>query len=259
MHDTPWFTVEQIDAQTYAISEYGHWEQVHSYLLLGETCAALIDTGLGIDNIKQVTDSLTDLPIKVLTTHVHWDHIGGHQHYKELYVHAGDADWLRRGIPLPLEVVRRDLLKEPVTRTLPEGFDVAQYVPYTGEPTAELQDGDRIKLGGRTLQILHTPGHSPGHICVYEAERGYLYTGDLLYKGTLYAFYPSTDPVEFAASIERLTKLEGVRRLLPAHNELHIPVELLGETDAAFKELRAKGLLHQGTGLHDFGDVQIKL
>jgi len=47
-----WFTVQRIDDQTYAISEYGHWEKVHSFLLMGEERAALIDTGLGIDNIR---------------------------------------------------------------------------------------------------------------------------------------------------------------------------------------------------------------
>lgn len=63
-----WFTVQGLDSKTFAISEYGHWEKVHSFLLLGETRAALIDTGLGIDSIKRITDQLTDLPIIVLTT-----------------------------------------------------------------------------------------------------------------------------------------------------------------------------------------------
>lgn len=51
-----WFTVQLIDSKTYAISEYGHWEKVHSFLLIGEEKAVLIDTGLGIDNIKRITD-----------------------------------------------------------------------------------------------------------------------------------------------------------------------------------------------------------
>ena len=62
-----WFTVNQIDNITFVISEYGHWEKVHSYLLIGEVKAALIDTGLGIDNIKRITNQLTNLPIIVLT------------------------------------------------------------------------------------------------------------------------------------------------------------------------------------------------
>lgn len=58
-----WFTVTQIDNNSFAISEYGDWEKVHSFLLIGEEKAALIDTGLGIDNIKRITDQLTSLPI----------------------------------------------------------------------------------------------------------------------------------------------------------------------------------------------------
>src|SRR5699024_4789813 len=108
-----WFTVEQIDEKTFAISEYGHWEKVHSYLLIGEKKAGLIDTGLGIDNIKRVTDQLTDLPIIVLTTHVHWDHIGSHGEFEHIYVHQDDEDWLRNGIKgLSIEQIRKDVSRD---------------------------------------------------------------------------------------------------------------------------------------------------
>jgi glyoxylase-like metal-dependent hydrolase (beta-lactamase superfamily II) len=94
-----WFTVQQIDHSTYAISEYGHWEKVHSFLLIGEHNASLIDTGNGIDNIKRVVDQLTDLPIIVITTHVHWDHIGSHGQFDEIYVHEAEMNWLLEGMP----------------------------------------------------------------------------------------------------------------------------------------------------------------
>ena len=58
-----WFTVEKIDSQTFAISEYKHWEETHCYLLCGEESAVLIDTGLGVSNIREIVDSLTKLPI----------------------------------------------------------------------------------------------------------------------------------------------------------------------------------------------------
>lgn len=76
--DAAWFTVLKLDETTFAISEYGHWEKVHSFLLIGTERAALIGTGLGSDNTKRMTDQLTDLHIIVLTTHVHADHIGNH-------------------------------------------------------------------------------------------------------------------------------------------------------------------------------------
>ena len=75
-----WFTVEQIDSRTFAISEYRHWEETHCYLLCGMDKALLIDTGLGVANIREAVDELTDLPVTAVTTHVHWDHIGGHGH-----------------------------------------------------------------------------------------------------------------------------------------------------------------------------------
>ena len=55
-------------------SEYGHWEEPHSYLLLGEERAVIIDTGLGVADIRKKVEQLTDLPVSVVTTHVHWDH-----------------------------------------------------------------------------------------------------------------------------------------------------------------------------------------
>lgn len=71
-----WFTIKIIDDVTYAISEYAHWEKVHSYLFIGTTHTLLKDTGLGIGNIKSEIDLLTNLPIKVVTTHAHWDYTG---------------------------------------------------------------------------------------------------------------------------------------------------------------------------------------
>jgi len=76
-----WFAVEEIDNDTFAISEYRHWEETHCYLLLGTESAILIDTGLGISNIRNIVDHLTSLPVMVVTTHVHWDHIGGHKYF----------------------------------------------------------------------------------------------------------------------------------------------------------------------------------
>ena len=66
-----WFTVEVIDDNTFAISEYKHWEETHCYLMCGTEKAVLIDTGLGVSNIRSVVDSLTTLPIMAVTTHAY--------------------------------------------------------------------------------------------------------------------------------------------------------------------------------------------
>ena len=86
-----WFHVACIDPQTFVISEYRHPEEPHCYLLCGETEAVLIDTGLGISDLRAIVDSLTRLPLTVLTTHVHWDHIGAHRLFARFAVHEASG------------------------------------------------------------------------------------------------------------------------------------------------------------------------
>jgi len=88
------------------------------------------------------------------------------------------------------------------------------------EPTHILFDNEIINLGNRELQVIHTSGHSPGHICLYEKEWGYLFSGDLLYKKTLFAFYQNTNPKDFYKSIVRISKIDYIDRVLPGHNEI---------------------------------------
>ena len=141
---------------------------------------------------------------------------------------------------------------------LPEDFDVSRYTLFQGHPARVLRDGDRIELGGRTLEVLHTPGHSPGHMCFWEAERGYLFSGDLVYRGTLFACYPSTNPEEYLSSLERTACLPR-ERLLPAHHALDIGPELLGRVRDAFRGLKEQGKLRHGGGTFDYGEWAVRL
>lgn len=109
--DNNWFTIEQIDRDTFSISEYKHWEETHCYLLCGEKYAILIDTGLGVSNISRIVDSLTKLPVMTVTTHVHWDHIGGHKYFDNIAVHEAEKDWLSVRFPIPLQVVKNNLTR----------------------------------------------------------------------------------------------------------------------------------------------------
>lgn len=251
-----WFTVEEIDDSTFAISEYKHWEETHCYLVCGTDKAVLIDTGLGVANIKAVVESLTDLPVTVLTTHAHWDHIGGHAFFENIAIHEHDASWLTSGFPIPLNAVKAELAKKPCD--FPDAFSLDNYEIYQGTPGMILHDGDVIDLGNRTLQVVHTPGHSPGHCCFYEPKRKYLYTGDLIYRGCLDAFYPSTDPAAFYESVLKVQRLE-VERLLPGHHQLDIPVSLVDDIEEGFRKLEDDGLLAQGSGLFDIGAFQIRI
>lgn len=251
-----WFTAEEIDRETFAVGEYRHWEETHCYLVCGKERALLIDTGLGVSDIGAAVRRLTALPVTVVTTHVHWDHIGGHRYFSDIAVHEAEKDWLSVRFPLPLEVVKQNLLRNPCD--FPDDFSADDYRIFCGSPQRLLRDGDCFDLGGRKLYAVHTPGHSPGHCCFYEPARKYLYSGDLIYAGCLDAFYPSADPRLFFESVKKVRALE-ISRILPGHHRLSVSVTLIDEIEKAFGSLADKGRLAQGGGLFDFGEFRIHI
>ena len=250
-----WFTIERVDEETYIISEYRHWEETHCYLLNGAEYSLLIDTGLGICNIHDEIIKLTDKPVIAVATHIHWDHIGGHEYFPDFYAHENELDWLNGKFPLTAEQVK-DMVVDRCD--LPEGYDVSKYKLFRGNPTRVLKDNDMIDIGGRSIRVRHTPGHSPGHLCFWEGERGYLFTGDLVYKDILFAYYPSTDPGAYLNSLERISALP-VKRVFPAHHSLDIQPEILARMRDAFRQLRDEGKLHHGSGTFDYGDWGVRL
>lgn len=250
-----WFTIDKIDGDTWCISEYRHWEETHCYLLNGAERSLLIDTGLGICNIHDEVARLTQKPIVAVATHIHWDHIGGHWYFPEFYAHGAELDWLQGGFPLSIETIREMVLDrcDP-----PKEFDISGYALFQGTPARILKDGDTIDLGGRVVEVLHTPGHSPGHMCFWEENRGFLFTGDLVYKDTLFAYYPSTDPDAYLGSLERISELP-MQRVFPAHHSLEIGPEIVFRMRDAFRTLKEKGLLHHGSGTHAYEDWAVWL
>lgn len=251
-----WFSVKPIDADTYAISEPRHWEEPHSYLLCGLEQALLIDTGLGVADMGAEVRRQTKLPVLAAVTHAHWDHIGGLGCFARTAVHEAEASWLSGQFPLPPQAVRANLMARPCH--FPEGFSPREYRVYSGGAGELLRDGETIDLGGRQVQVLHTPGHSPGHCCFYEAARGFLFAGDLLYAGCLDAFYPTTDPQQFARSVEKVRTLP-VRRILPGHHRLDLPTDFAARVGDAWQSLARRGLLYQGSGRFSFDGFQIHL
>ncbi len=250
-----WFTTDQIDEETYIISEYRHWEETHCYLLNASDHSLLIDTGLGICNIADEVRKLTDKPVIAVATHIHWDHIGGHHYFPDFYAHENELNWLSGAFPLTMEQIRGMVVDRC---DLPEGYDVNNYQFFQGKPTRVLQDKDIIDLKDRCLDVLHTPGHSPGHLCFWEKERGYLFTGDLVYKDMLLAYYPSTDPEAYLTSLERVSALP-VKQVFPAHHTLEIQPEILFRMRNAFRQLQDEGKLHHGNGTFDYGDWAVWL
>ncbi len=250
-----WFTIDKIDSVTYIISEYRHPEETHCYLLMGNERCLLIDTGLGICDIGEQISMLTDKPVTAVATHIHWDHIGGLKYFSDFYVHRAESEWINGKFPLTVQAVRGMVIDRCA---LPEGFDVNNYKLFQGTSTKILDGGEIIDLGGRKIQAIHTAGHSPGHLCFWEEDKGYIFTGDLIYKGTLFANYPSTDPDAYLNSLETVAALPA-KRLFPGHHSLDIQPEIVIRMRNAFRKLKEQGKLCHGAGKFNYGDWSICL
>ena len=251
-----WFSIEQIDKKTYALSEYKHIEKPHSYLLLGKEKALLIDSGLGVSNIREEVEKLTDLEIIVVSTHIHWDHVGGHELFDKYHVHEREKNWMTEKPFFNLECIKQNLVRG--ANEFPEGFILENYEICKKDPERTLKDKDIIDLGDRKIKVIHTPGHSPGHICLYDIKNKYIFTGDLVYRGNLYAFFPTSNPVDFKNSLEKIKDLD-VKRVFPGHNSLDISPSIISRAYLAFKDIERKGRLKNGSGLFDYDEFRILL
>lgn len=234
-----WHSVSQLTQSIYRISEplgaveprYGIGT-VNSYLVLGQARAALIDTGMGVGNLRSLAARYTDLPILVLNSHHHWDHVGANRHFAEIGIHALEAPSLNQ--EQEMAEVRQAMKLPQAQAALPLGFDVDAYTVPASQATRLLQDEDVVDLGGCQLAALHTPGHSEGHIAFWDQAAGILFSADTAYAGPMYACFPGGDPAAFAASAHRLAGLSGVRLICPGHNQaIHDSTWLRALGDAA--------------------------
>jgi len=216
----PWFEVYKPAANVFAIYEPQQAEETIGYLIVGEKRALLFDTGMGISDVKKVTRELTKLPIIVLNSHTHDDHVGGNWEFDTIY--GMDTNFTRQNAKGSRADAQAEITPDQICGSLPKGFDARAYMTRPWKITAYLHDGERFELGGRTLEVIQTPGHTPDAISLIDRENGLLFTGDTYYPAPIWLYRPETDLDAYAASIRRLAALAPrVKLVLGAHN---IPV-----------------------------------
>ena len=165
------------------------------YLLEDEhtRAAAVIDPGGDGARIEaQLRADGAELK-RILLTHAHFDHTGGvaehHAAHPEVPVFLHPADAARLG---------------------------SQVFPPIGAPTVPYGDGDVVKLGDLDIQVLHTPGHTPGGVCLLVGDA--LFTGDTLFQGSMGRIdFEGGSYEDIMASLARLAHLPGDFRVLPGH------------------------------------------
>ena len=233
----PWFEVYKPAADVFAIYEPHQSEEVISYLILGESRALLFDTGMGISDIKKVTAELTRLPIVVLNSHTHNDHVGGNWQFETIY--GMDTDFTRQNARGSRQDAQEEITPDQICGSLPANFDGKSYATRPWKISKYLHDGDDLDLGGRVIEVIATPGHTPDAISLLDRAHGLLFTGDTYYPAPIWLFRPETDLDAYAASIRKLAGLAPELKLvLGAHNIPIAPPSVLAELVSAFATVR---------------------
>jgi glyoxylase-like metal-dependent hydrolase (beta-lactamase superfamily II) len=234
----PWFEVYQVVPQVFAIYEPHQAEETISYLILGEKQALLFDTGMGISDIRKVTGELTHLPIIVLNSHTHDDHVGGNWQFETVF--GMDTDFTRTNAKGSRQDAQDELGPGMICGELPQGFDSKAYATRPWKISRFLHDHDKVDLGGRTLEVISTPGHTPDAISLLDRAHGLLFTGDTYYPAPIWLFRPETSLDDYVASVKHLAALAPQLRLvLGQHNVPFARPEVLVTLVTAIETVRA--------------------
>jgi len=152
-----------------------------------------------------------------------------------------DTDFTRRNAGgVPHAVVSGDAMPEAFCRPPPPGFDTAAYTIRPFPITATIRDGYRVDLGGRVLEVLSVPGHTPDAVALRDSVAGYLWTGDTFYEAPIWLWFPETDWAAYARSVDRLAALApGLTRVFGAHNTPVADPEQLLALQQAVAEVRS--------------------
>lgn len=203
-----WFAIEEVAPGVTAIGEPRFHQINWNYLITGTKRALLFDTGPGVRDISKIVRALTSLPVTALPSHMHFDHTGG----LRAFCNIAMAD-------LPaLRACERDgwfHASDELFRGWREGMvwtplRVSNWLPI----------GSRIDLGGRDLKAVHTPGHSPDSISLWDAASGILFAADFVYPGPLYAQIPGADLKAYCETAETLLPmLTGQATVFCAHGQ----------------------------------------
>ena len=180
---------------------------VRIFLLAGREKALLIDSGMNLQNARDIAAGLTPLPLSLLNTHADRDHIGSNEQFESFYMHPAE---------------------EPVYRRSGKAGTIL--------PVGE---GDVIDLGERELKIIHLPGHTPGSIAVLDIRNRVLISGDSIQEnGRIFMFGDHRNLRDYAESLGRLEAYaDQFDEIWPSHADIPVSPSLIPKLEEGARKI----------------------
>lgn len=177
---------------------------VNTYLVGDEAGKiAIIDPGTKNKEIINIINDFELEPEKIINTHTHFDHIGGNEFLKKEY-----------NLKIAIHKSEKGFLNNPAKNL----SDLLGNEIISPEADLFLEDGDMIELGTNQFKVIHTPGHSPGGIALYNKDNKILFSGDTIFKTGVGRFdFSSSDKEKLIKSIKKLLKLDDDVIVYPGH------------------------------------------
>lgn len=251
-----WFQVYETADGVYSIVEPYQLQETISHLIVGRDRALLFDTGIGLVSIKAVVERITNLPVSVLNSHTHYDHTGGNWEFTDVL--AVDSGYTRANMKgFDHHRIAADFLPEAFCKGAPKSSHPESFYTRPWQSSGYVEDGDILDLGGRELEVLRVPGHTPDALALLDAENRLLFTGDTWYDASLWLFARETNLADYEASITRLAALQSeVDYLFGAHNSARVDAGRLDDVVNAIHKIRTGAY----TGAEDdYGRLQFEI
>ncbi len=178
--------VSQLSDNIWLMNDNG---EASGYIVVGNDKAAVIDTMNGSENVQNVARTVTDLPLMVINTHGHPDHVYGNAYFDEAYIHPDDVYLAQESYRYPQYNNLRRKLKAAAFKTT--------------------EEGDSFDLGGITLEVYGIPGHTEGGICILDREDRVLFTGDSINRHCWMQLDTCSSMEDFYIALQRLNAIRA--------------------------------------------------
>lgn len=200
-----WYETERVGDDVTYIGEpfIKEFYRCNIWHVRGRERDMLVDSGMGVVSLREYVPLVAERPCICVASHTHFDHIGCHHEFDERVVHRNEAELL--AAPTRENTLADPYVTDDIFTALPPGpYSSTEYAVEQAPATRIVDDGDVIDLGDRVFEVVHTPGHSPGGIALWEQASGILFSGDIVYDGPLIEDCYHSDKPDYISSMKRL-------------------------------------------------------